>query len=176
MTTEQKHTITIPGLPGGYRAVAYRRLENGDFYLNEQGEIVENYALTIFALIVEKIQPRRVVLEETEELNHYDVNDGWNDQWFGGVCLSSQARIWRVVEEDDMAVEFNELHDEYELYGYEIIGFGGEMLGVLDKASDLSSGEIHWEFEPNHTYRFSLDIEDLEQILAKMKELQGAGK
>mgnify|MGYP003403822692 FL=1 len=75
-----------------------------------------------------------------------------------------------------MAVEFNELHDEHELYGYEIIGFGGEMLGVLDKATDLSSGEIHWGFEPNDTYRFSLDIKDLEQILAKMKELQGAGK
>lgn len=59
-----KHEIEIPGLPEGYRAVAYRRLENGDFYLNEQGEIVENYALTIFALIVEKIQPRRIVEEE----------------------------------------------------------------------------------------------------------------
>ena len=73
-----------------------------------------------------------------------------------------------------MAVEFNELHDEYELYGYEIIGFDNEKLGVLDKATDLSSGEIHWGFEPND--RFSLAIEDLEQILAKMKELQGAGK
>ena len=75
-----------------------------------------------------------------------------------------------------MAIEFNELHDQYELYGYEIIGFDDERLGVLDKATDLSSGEIHWGFEPNGTYRFSLDIEDLDQILAKMKELQGAGK
>mgnify|MGYP003457242173 FL=1 len=75
-----------------------------------------------------------------------------------------------------MAIEFNELHDQYELYGYEIIGFDNEKLGVLDKASDLSSGEIHWGFEPNDTYRFSLDIGDLDQILAKMKELQGAGK
>ena len=75
-----------------------------------------------------------------------------------------------------MTIEFKELHDEYELYGYEIIGFDDERLGVLDRAIDLSSGEIHWEFEPNDTYRFSLDIKDLEQILAKMKELQGAGK
>lgn len=71
-----KHEIEIPGLPRGWRAVAYRRLENGDFYLNEQGEIVENYSLTIFALIVEKIKPHRIALEETGRW-HINSTEGY---------------------------------------------------------------------------------------------------
>lgn len=105
MTTEQQHTITIPGLPEGWWAVAYRRLENGDFYLNEQGEIVENYALTIFALIVEKIKPRSIKVADTGEIRQpkegeYVFNNG-------NLCLcrkperwGNEHQIWRVVEEE----------------------------------------------------------------------------
>lgn len=105
MTTEQKHEIEIPGLPEGWRAVAYRRLKNGDFYLNEQCEIVENYALKIFALIVEKIKPRRIVLEDTGE-----VRQGVCGEWFykyGTFTLipegetTGRVEIWREINVDD---------------------------------------------------------------------------
>lgn len=101
--TEQKQDIAIPGLPEGWRAVAYRRLENGDFYLNEQGEIVENYALTIFALIVEKctelaptIKPRRMTFEFVVEVTK--DNTAYFSSEHGYVCFDN--KWWRLVEEE----------------------------------------------------------------------------
>ena len=103
MTT--KHEIEIPDLPDGWRAVAYRRLKNGDFYLNEQCEIVENYALKIFALIVEKIKPRRIVLEETDEIRRvnngeYYYHNGYALCWPFPSPTDLEFKIWRVVEEE----------------------------------------------------------------------------
>jgi hypothetical protein len=92
-----KHEIEIEGLPEGWRAVAWRRLKNGDHYLNDKGEIVRNEALIIFALIVEKIKPRRIVLEETEEDNHeiHDLCGGsrYANQYIDDICLSNKAKI-----------------------------------------------------------------------------------
>ena len=99
MTTEQKHTITIPGLPEGWRAVAYRRPVSGEYYFYND-DIQRGTTGSGQFLIVEKIKPRRIVLEETDEENVCDPDDGWKDQWFDDMCLSCQEKIWRVVEEE----------------------------------------------------------------------------
>lgn len=67
MTTEQKHEIEIPGLPKGYRAVAYRIADYREWYFFE-GRIVQNiYTETQYpVLIVEKIKPREVTFVETD--------------------------------------------------------------------------------------------------------------
>lgn len=39
MTTEQQHTISIPGLPEGWRAVAYRRPIDGEYFFDKNGGI-----------------------------------------------------------------------------------------------------------------------------------------
>lgn len=96
MTTEKKHTINIPGLPGGWRAVAYRRPISGEYYFYNDG-IQQGKTGSGQFLIVEKIKPRRVVLEETEEAN-IPSGTTYEPQWFGSVCMVNQPKIWRIVE------------------------------------------------------------------------------
>lgn len=103
-----KHEIEIEGLPEGWRAVAWRRLKNGDHYLNDKGEIVRNEALIIFALIVEKIKPRRIVLEETGEFRipfhgeYYrkGLIDSPIEYCSHKELIDFAVKIWTVVEED----------------------------------------------------------------------------
>ncbi len=63
MTTEQKHEIEILG----YRAVAYRIADYGEWYFFK-GHIVQNvYTETQYpVLIVEKIKSREITFVETD--------------------------------------------------------------------------------------------------------------
>src|SRR5574343_603746 len=71
MTTEQQHTITIPGLPRGWRAVAYRRPIEGEYFFDKNGGIsLAGKDLYSSGLIIEKLKPRRIVLEE---LGHWHI-------------------------------------------------------------------------------------------------------
>lgn len=91
-----KHEIEIPGLPGGWRAVAYRRPISGEYYFYNDG-IQQGKTGSGQFLIVEKINPRMVVLEETEEAN-IPSGTTYEPQWFGSVCMVNQPKIWRIVE------------------------------------------------------------------------------
>ncbi len=91
-----KHEIEIPGLPNGWRAVSYRRPISGEYYFYNDG-IQQGKTGSGQFLIVEKIKPRRVVLEETEESNIPSGNT-YEPQWFGSVCMVNQPKIWRIVE------------------------------------------------------------------------------
>ena len=107
MNTEQKHEIDISGLPEGYRAVAYRIGEIDECCLDPRtGEILKLFLTTdVRVIIVEKIQPRRIVLEETGEVRRpkegeYVFNNG-------NLCLcrkperwGNEHQIWRTVEEE----------------------------------------------------------------------------
>lgn len=99
MTTEQKHEIEIPGLPKGYRAVAYRiGVIDECCFDPKTGEILKLFLATdIPVLIVEKLQPRRIVLEETEE--GQPPNES---QWLLGhkIGMFNLEKKWRVVEEE----------------------------------------------------------------------------
>lgn len=75
MTTEQKHTISIPGLPEGWRAVAYRRPVFGEYYFYNDDIQQGRTGLGQF-LIVEKIKPCRIVLEELGHW-HIDSTEGY---------------------------------------------------------------------------------------------------
>lgn len=62
-----QQTIEVEGLPEGWEAVAYRCPENGEYYLENNGIVIKHAGCKqkFPWIIVEKIQPRRIVLEET---------------------------------------------------------------------------------------------------------------
>lgn len=99
-TMMTKHEIEIPDLPDGWGAVAYRNANTGEFVIGSGGveQVRGSITKTITRyLIVEKIKPRRVVLEETEEAN-IPSGTTYEPQWFGSVCMVNQPKIWRIVE------------------------------------------------------------------------------
>lgn len=99
MTTEQLHTISIPGLPDGWCGVAYRLPKIGEYFLfhglveTAECDYDENEYI-----ILEKIQPRRIVLEETGEDNMKLDNGELATQF---ISLPSSPKIWQVVEEEE---------------------------------------------------------------------------
>ena len=59
MNTEQKHPIHIPGLPDGWRAVAYRLGKAGEYFFcatYKEVMILEEDTELILVLIVEKMK------------------------------------------------------------------------------------------------------------------------
>ena len=94
MTT--KHEIEIPDLPEGWRAVAFRIPVGGVDYvfitsMNEV-RLCDWETKTHKALIVEKIKPRRIVLEDTQGDMPVDED---NTDW-----IYHRSKWWRVVEEE----------------------------------------------------------------------------
>lgn len=96
-----KHEIEIPGLPDGWprewKPVAYRIGEIGEM-ADYEGCICKLTARTPYnVMIVEKLQPRRIVLEETEE--GQPPNES---QWLLGhkIGMFNLEKKWRVVEEE----------------------------------------------------------------------------
>lgn len=60
-----KHEIEIPDLPKGWKAVAYRKAKKGEWNFMEYGDPFQaSQDHGTSSIIVEKIQPRRVVLED----------------------------------------------------------------------------------------------------------------
>lgn len=99
MTTEQKHEISIPGLPEGYRLVRVDIKQN-DRYRNGDG----TSTIVGCEIVIKKIKPRRIVLEETDEDNVESNQHGvaWRGQYFGDhnqVCVLS-PKIWRQAREE----------------------------------------------------------------------------
>ncbi len=92
--TEQLHPIAILGLPTGYRAVEVMIDPMSCNYIGDDG------CTYIAAKIkIEKIKPRRVVLEKTDTDN-FITGGVYHVQNVGGVNLWNEPKIWRVVEEE----------------------------------------------------------------------------
>jgi len=106
-TMMTKHEIEIPDLPDGWRPVAYRNANTGEFVIGSGGveQVRGSITKTITRyLIVEKIKPRRIVVEDTGEVRQpkegeYVFNNG-------NLCLCRKPerwgyehQIWRIVEE-----------------------------------------------------------------------------
>lgn len=92
-----QQTIEIEGLPEGWKAVSYRRPIGNIEYVFIDGEIRQAKPTDGVCLIVEKIQPRRIVLEETGEVcdmmvSYYIQTDGLSMQ-------VSSNKIWKEVKE-----------------------------------------------------------------------------
>lgn len=102
-----KQTIEIEGLPEGWRAVAYRKPVKGiDYVLTQYGvRLYIDYTFDLM-LIVEKIPPRRIVLEETNEVRRPRYGEYFREGLVDSkveLCTSHNyeyaVRIWTVVEE-----------------------------------------------------------------------------
>lgn len=96
MTT--KHEIEIPDLPKGWRAVAYRTARRGIDHVLRNGQVTvyRGFSDAVDLLIVEKIKPHSIKLEETEE-----DSIGNQEIYISGTLISIKtSKIWRVVEEE----------------------------------------------------------------------------
>ena len=75
-------TIEVEGLPEGWKAVAYRVPVNGENFFYD-GKICNDKNQRSEYLIVEKIQPHRIVLEEVIDQSDIKVYDHQiNGIWF----------------------------------------------------------------------------------------------
>lgn len=97
-----KYEIEVEGLPEGWKAVAYRRPIRNEQYLSREGIKTATYILDNLWLVVEKIQPRRIVLEETEEFHEDEDTDFEHTQFFpltpSGVVKILSNKKWREVK------------------------------------------------------------------------------
>jgi hypothetical protein len=126
-------TIEVEGLPEGWNVVAYRKPSKGEQYLHQgliwKAFINESYPY----LIVEKIQPSRIVLEFTGEIRKANPGDWWrsfpnrslnyNDS---NSSTSDEYEIWREVKENDIPLTKDEpklslsVSEAREIYTYNI--------------------------------------------------------
>ena len=94
-----KQTIEVEGLPEGLKAVAFRIGLNGElaFDCNRVIEITGN--CTKFpCLIVKKIQPRRIVLEEISKEEYYRL---FHDEQCTEI-YNLQRSYWKQVNENEV--------------------------------------------------------------------------
>lgn len=105
MTT--KHEIEIPDLPEGWRAVAFREPRLGEHYLSDINTVIRSNFNNCGEsnLIVEKIKPRRIVLEETDEVREVAFGEYFFStanlkvsSWPWPGQSTEKYKIWRVVE------------------------------------------------------------------------------
>ena len=63
-------TIEIEGFPEGWKAVSYRCPESGDYYLENNGIVIKHTGCKqkFPWIIVEKIQPRRIVPDSETQI------------------------------------------------------------------------------------------------------------
>ena len=104
--TEQ--TIDVTGLPEGWKAVAYRVPTNGETCWHQNFGIYTATVSLTQCFIVEKIKPRRIVLEETNEERRicygewYESQEGKLMRWPYGGKTDGKHRVWREVKETDI--------------------------------------------------------------------------
>ena len=98
-----KHEIEIPDLPEGWEAVAYRVPEEGEYYFSRHGfeQATDEWPDRPAAIIVRKKQPRRIVLEETEE----DTDNSHNHTiYVKGITIDIYSnKLWKIVEDNKCA-------------------------------------------------------------------------
>jgi len=106
MMTEKYDGIEIPGLPEGWKPVAYRNPKKGEWLLTLFGGLVQSEgAHPGLFLIVEKLKPKRIVLEYTGEIRRPEVGEyaQYGDSFT--LCRDQdrwgcEHEIWRKVKED----------------------------------------------------------------------------
>jgi len=97
-----KYYVDIEGLPKGWKPVAYRAPLLHENYLSCNRVETANSNLLNFWLVVEKIQPRMIVLEETWELRQAVKGEFCEegDVFFRNQHESTMGKykIWREVK------------------------------------------------------------------------------
>lgn len=100
-----KYEIEIPGLPAGWRAIAFRAPNYGEHFICLDGKISICYSVQnkVF-LIVKKSIPRRIILEETDEVRKVSYGDYYFEgkaicAWLSPVETMGEYKVWREVKE-----------------------------------------------------------------------------
>lgn len=101
-----KCEIEIEGLPEGWEPVAYRTPKRHEKYYKDGTIRCAAVDLQWPEMVIKKKQPRRIVLEETEERNVFNKSGELKRQEFAsGLIIYDQHKIWRIVgdtgERDD---------------------------------------------------------------------------
>ena len=92
-----KHEIEIPDLPEGWEPVAYRIPKTGEYYFGLRGIKLAYIDFENLWLIVRKKQPRRIVLEETEEGTDNSHN---HTIYVKGITIDIYSnKLWKIVED-----------------------------------------------------------------------------
>ena len=97
--------IEIEGLPEGWKAVAYRVPKGNIEFVFIENVIRKAKPQDKKCLIIEKIQPRRIVLEETEE-KYLGCQTLYID---GTEIMIMTNKTWREVKETDIPLNNNDL-------------------------------------------------------------------
>lgn len=92
-----KQEIDIPDLPKGYKAVAYRVPIAEEYYLYGGRVLYSNKGQTFEYLIVEKIKPSRIVLEEISREEYYRL---FHDEQCTEI-YNLQGSYWIEVKEGE---------------------------------------------------------------------------
>ena len=101
-----KQTIEVE-VPEGWKVKEYRMPNKGDYFWHQNRVCVASSSFIDQRLIIEKIQPRRIVLEETEEFasiekRGYVLLDGDIIEFKRqGDTISPPHKLWREVKETD---------------------------------------------------------------------------
>ena len=111
MNSSTTHTIQIEGLPEGWEVKGVRIVDPSIILINPKHP---GYRLSITdcmfecELIVQKTKPRKIVLEETEEMRQVHEGEYYFDPllnkvvvWLGAYKKVSdhEYKIWRIKEE-----------------------------------------------------------------------------
>ena len=103
MTT--KYEIEVPGLPEGWKTVAYIKYKRGEdcFYFGTIQRAQSDSGAP--ALVVERIKPKRIILEATGEVRQPVTGEYVHNN--GNLCLcrkperwGREHEIWREVKEE----------------------------------------------------------------------------
>jgi len=107
-----KQTIELDAdLPHGYEAVGFRRARAGEVYLSSVGDAQEaGYNHNLPKLILRKVEPRRIVLEEAigaTEIHYGEFFSNKHTPYDTLLWVSDSSNIsgeadfivWRVVDE-----------------------------------------------------------------------------
>ena len=97
--------IEIEGLPEGWKAVAYRVATNGETCWHQNFGIYTATVSLTQCFIVEKIQPRRIVLEEISKEEYHRL---FNDERCSDI-YNMRGSYWREVKETDIPLNNNDL-------------------------------------------------------------------
>lgn len=112
----------VDGLPEGWNVLAFRKPKTGEHYFSPALDICQaKHDYLMAHLIVEKIQPRRIVLEDTDEERSLSYGDWYEDdegnlhkylnESFGS---RRTYKVWREVKETEIPLKMGESHGDAE--------------------------------------------------------------
>lgn len=101
-----KFEIEIPGLPEGWKPVAYRPMKEGEHRFDFGRVSLATSDTSAPYLIVEKIKPKRIILESTGEVRRIKEREYARYNGMFVPCMNPdhgleyEYEIWREVKEE----------------------------------------------------------------------------